>query len=200
MKLVKVILYFVLQQMEVCLLFICLFCLLFLFFITKNQLFVYFFSGGQHTTTRVNINIIDVNDNYPRFEVQSYKRAIPEGKDTVVCLLFSDFCKQNSHVCLLFVCLWFLFPIFQTKVSWLFSHIFVNKSASCLFIFMWFLQTKVKCLFTFYSTVCLLFFQVPLPLNHHWLSKLQIWMDQPKAMDKYFIPSNQSILILPFLT
>ena len=80
-----------------------LFVYFYLFFITKNQLFVYFFSGGQHTTTRVNINIIDVNDNYPRFEVQSYKRAIPEGKDTVVCLLFSDFCKQKSPVCLLFI-------------------------------------------------------------------------------------------------
>ena len=42
--------------------------------------------GGQHTTTRVKIDIIDVNDNYPRFEVQSYKRAIPEG-DSAVCLL-----------------------------------------------------------------------------------------------------------------
>ena len=142
MKLVKVILYFVLQQMEVCLLFICLFTFylfvyFYLFFITKNQLFVYFFSGGQHTTTRVNINIIDVNDNYPRFEVQSYKRAIPEGKDTVVCLLFSDFCKQNSHVCLLFVCL-VSFSNFSNKSQLIvyFCHIFVNKSASCLFIFM----------------------------------------------------------------
>ena len=43
--------------------------------------------GGQHTTTRVKIDIIDVNDNYPRFEVQSYKRAIPEGKNKVC------FCK-----------------------------------------------------------------------------------------------------------
>ena len=39
--------------------------------------------GGQHTTTRVKIDIIDVNDNYPRFEVQSYKRAIPEGKKSL---------------------------------------------------------------------------------------------------------------------
>ena len=52
--------------------------------------------GGQHTTTRVKIDIIDVNDNYPRFEVQSYKRAIPEGKDSVC------FCKQKSAICLQF--------------------------------------------------------------------------------------------------
>ena len=38
--------------------------------------------GGQITTTSVNIEIIDVNDNYPRFEVKSYKRAIPEGAVT----------------------------------------------------------------------------------------------------------------------
>ena len=99
MKLVKVILYFVLQQMEVCLLFICLFCLLFLFFITKNQLFVYFFTGGQHTTTRVNINIIDVNDNYPRFEVQSYKRAIPEGNDVYFFQIF----VSKSHLFVYFL-------------------------------------------------------------------------------------------------
>ena len=38
--------------------------------------------GGQITTTSVRINIQDVNDNYPRFEVKSYKRAVPEGATT----------------------------------------------------------------------------------------------------------------------
>ncbi len=38
--------------------------------------------GGQITTTTVTINIQDVNDNYPRFEVKSYKRAVPEGATT----------------------------------------------------------------------------------------------------------------------
>lgn len=38
--------------------------------------------GGQITTTSVNIEILDVNDNYPRFEVKSYKRDIPEGATT----------------------------------------------------------------------------------------------------------------------
>ena len=38
--------------------------------------------GGQITTTSVIIDIIDVNDNYPRFEAKSYKRAVPEGAIT----------------------------------------------------------------------------------------------------------------------
>ena len=38
--------------------------------------------GGQITTTSVTINIQDVNDNYPRFEVKSYKRDLPEGATT----------------------------------------------------------------------------------------------------------------------
>ena len=39
-------------------------------------------AGGQITTTSVTINIQDVNDNYPRFEVKSYKRAVQEGATT----------------------------------------------------------------------------------------------------------------------
>ena len=35
--------------------------------------------GGQITTTSITINLQDVNDNYPRFEVKSYKRDVPEG-------------------------------------------------------------------------------------------------------------------------
>lgn len=38
--------------------------------------------GGQVTTTGVRINILDVNDNYPRFSAKSYKRAVPEGATT----------------------------------------------------------------------------------------------------------------------
>ena len=63
--------------------------------------------GGQHTTTRVKIDIIDVNDNYPRFEVQSYKRAIPEGKDSVC------FCKQKSAIC--FTIFTLLFVYFSSR-------------------------------------------------------------------------------------
>ena len=59
--------------------------------------------GGQHTTTRVKIDIIDVNDNYPRFEVQSYKRAIPEGKESVC------FCKQKSAICFTIFTLLFVY-------------------------------------------------------------------------------------------
>ncbi len=38
--------------------------------------------GGQITTTSIIINLQDVNDNYPRFEVKSYKRDVPEGATT----------------------------------------------------------------------------------------------------------------------
>ncbi len=38
--------------------------------------------GGQITTTGVRINILDVNDNYPKFEAKSYKRVVDEGATT----------------------------------------------------------------------------------------------------------------------
>ncbi len=34
------------------------------------------------TTTGVTINIIDVNDNYPKFDAKSYKRVVDEGATT----------------------------------------------------------------------------------------------------------------------
>ena len=37
--------------------------------------------GGQVTTTGVMIMIADVNDNFPRFELDEYARVIEEGAD-----------------------------------------------------------------------------------------------------------------------
>ena len=59
--------------------------------------------GGQITTTSVNIDIIDVNDNYPRFEAKSYKRAIPENAVSFEPALIVK-AKDTGKIYVFFLC------------------------------------------------------------------------------------------------